>query len=131
MVLVMVSFEDQVQAFDIRGILITSILTAMSILVAWLWKDALADTVTRLLPTQHEFLSPYITATVGTVFVVTFAYVLLKGQQLRLQHLYTFREKVKIRAHKSERIRKIREMTKSKKMRFKYKYTPKRTSNFF
>ena len=127
----MATFEDQVQSFDIRGILITSILTGMSILVAWLWKDALADTVNMFLPAYTGAFSSYITATIGTIVVVIFAYLMLKSQKINRKHIITFRERMRISAQRSEKLKRIKEIAKNKKARFKYKYRPKKRTYFF
>ena len=117
----MASFEDQVKQMDIRGIIITSNITALGILLALMWKDVLLETVSELVPASG-LTSLYITTIVATVFVVSFAYILLKSQEINRKHIYTFREKMKTSTYKSEMLKELRKRARlSSHPRYKYR----------
>jgi hypothetical protein len=118
----MEEFEDQVKKLNIRGIIVTSNLAALSLLIGLLWKDAITDTLAKLLPHSQGLLSLYVTAAVGTVAVVIIAYIMLKAQEINKKHIMSFGEKVKITVHKPGIARRIRDMIELRGL-FKYSYS--------
>lgn len=126
----MSSFEEQVKKMDLRGIIITSNLTAFSIVVALLWKDTLSTTFAKILPHTEGLTSLYLTSIIGTFFIVVIAYMLLKTQEINKKHIYTFRDGIKTRAYRSERFKEIKAMVIQNK-KFKYKYRPRKSNYFF
>ena len=109
---------------DIRGILITSNITAFGILLALMWKDVLTETLKQILPSSSGLMSLYMTSIIGTVFVVILAYALLKSKEINRKQLYSFRERIKIRSYKPGVIRKLKKKI-VHSSNFKYKYRPK------
>lgn len=121
----MADFEEHVKKFDVRGAIITSILTALSFSVALLWKDAITETLLRLLPHGKGVLSLFITAIVGTLFVVVLGYMLLKAQNIKKENIYSFKETLKTRKYHPGKLKEIKETIKLKRG-FKYSYRARR-----
>ena len=125
----MSNFEDHAKRLDIRGLVITSNITALSIVLALLWKDAITEMLTGLLPHGTGLLSLFSTALAGTAVVATIVYIMLRIQEINRKKIYSFKERVKIRSYKPGMLRKIREFRISNG--FKYKYKPRKPTFSF
>ncbi len=104
----MTSLEESAKKLDFRGMMLTSIVTALSFVVGLFWRDAISDTINQIVPGGEGLFYKYLTAIIVTVIVVVIAYVLIKSQDIGQ----------KIRKDlESEVNKKIQEMIKSKAYR--------------
>ena len=76
----MSNFEENVEKLNIRGIILSSVMTAFGLVVALAWKDTINATVTYLMPDNDDgtLKGMYITAIAVTVLVVLLATLVLK-----------------------------------------------------
>ncbi len=76
----MSDFRENVEKLNIRGIVMSSVMTALGLVVALSWKDAINGLVARILPNTDggSLLSLFITAGAVTVLVVVLASVALR-----------------------------------------------------
>ena len=126
----MSGFEDHAKRVDIRNIIITSNITAFGILLAFLWKDVLAELFTVLLPQGKGLFSLFLTATAGTIIIALAAFLLLNTQKINRKTIYSFHESVKIRSYKPGKFKKIKEALRFSN-RFRYSYKPTKRFYFF
>ena len=87
----MVSFEEQAKKLDFRGLVIGSIITSLAFVVGLFWRDAIVDTINQFIPEGEGLVYKYITAIIATITVVILAYILLKSQQFKLEHIKAIR----------------------------------------
>tara|TARA_Y100001960_G_C14087906_1_gene546852 strand:- start:45 stop:359 length:315 start_codon:yes stop_codon:yes gene_type:complete len=73
-------FEENVQKLNIRGIILSSVMTAFGLVVALSWKDTINATVDHLMPDNDDgtLKGMYISAIAVTVLVVLLATFVLK-----------------------------------------------------
>ena len=76
----MSNFEENVEKLNIRGIILSSVMTAFGLVVALAWKDTIYATVTYLMPDNDDgtLKGMYITAVAVTVLVMGLAILVLK-----------------------------------------------------
>tara|TARA_B110000438_G_scaffold278342_1_gene301799 strand:- start:49 stop:357 length:309 start_codon:yes stop_codon:yes gene_type:complete len=76
----MSDFKENIEKLNIRGIVMSSVMTAFGLVVALSWKDAINGLVTRILPSGNtdSLLSLFITAAAVTLLVVVLASVALR-----------------------------------------------------
>ena len=76
----MSNFEENVEKLNIRGIILSSVMTAFGLVVALAWKDTINATVTYLMPDNDDgtLKGMYITAVAVTVLVMGLAILVLK-----------------------------------------------------
>ncbi len=90
-----VEFEEQAKKLDLRGIIITSIITALSFVVALFWRDAISLTVNQFFPETHEIAPKYIVAVLFTLVAAVVSFGLLKSQEIRIHEFITFQVRAK------------------------------------
>ena len=73
-------FEENVEKLNIRGIILSSVMTAFGLVVALSWKDTINATVEHLMPDNDDgtLKGMYITAVSVTVLVMGLAILVLK-----------------------------------------------------
>lgn len=130
-------FEEQAKKLDFRGIIITSIITALSFVVALFWRDAISLTVNQFFPETHEMASKYMVAMVFTIIAAVASFILLKSQEIRIHELVTLQIKTKEKEREKnkdstnselqEEIKKLLSKV-SKYQSFKYHYKPGKRS---
>ena len=76
----MSDFKENVEKLNVRGIVMTSIMTAFGLVVALSWKDTINALVARIIPSgdANSLLSLFITASAVTLLVVVLASVVLR-----------------------------------------------------
>ena len=76
----MSNFEENVEKLNIRGIILSSVMTAFGLVVALAWKDTINATVTYLMPDNDDgtLKGMYITAVAVTGLVMGLAILVLK-----------------------------------------------------
>ena len=76
----MSNLEENVEKLNIRGIILSSVMTAFGLVVALAWKDTINATVTYLMPDNDDgtLKGMYITAVAVTVLVMGLAILVLK-----------------------------------------------------
>jgi hypothetical protein len=81
---VMASFEEQAANLQLKGLVITMILSALGFLVALQWRDAISATIDLLIPAGEGLIYTYMATGMVTVIAVIMAFVLIKLQQANL-----------------------------------------------
>ena len=76
----MSNFEENVEKLNIRGIILSSVMTAFGLVVALAWKDTINATVTYVMPDNDDgtLKGMYITAVAVTALVMGLAVLVLK-----------------------------------------------------
>ena len=80
----MANFEEHAAKLDIKGIVVTMILSAFGFLVALQWRDAIKITIDTFLPAGEGLLYTYFAAIIVTVIAVIVTFVLIKVQQMNI-----------------------------------------------
>jgi hypothetical protein len=80
----MANFEEQAEKMDIKGIVVTMILSAFGFLVALQWRDAIKLTIDTFLPAGEGLAYTYFAAIIVTVIAVVVTFVLIKVQQINI-----------------------------------------------
>lgn len=78
----MPTFEEHAKKADIKGLMITAIMTALAFTAAFFWNDAVKSAIESFIPTGDKISAKFIAAIIVTVIVVVVAYVLFKTQEL-------------------------------------------------
>jgi len=128
-------FEEQAKKLDFHGIIITSIITALSFVVALFWRDAISLTVSQIFPETHEITSKYVVAMIFTFIAAGASFILLKSQEIKIHKLVTLQVKTKEKEKEKnkesmnqelqEEIKKLLSKV-SKYQSFKYNYKPEK-----
>ena len=72
------AFEEHAASLDIKGIVITMILSALGFLVALQWRDAIKSTIDILVPAGEGLTYTYTATILVTVIAVIATFVLIK-----------------------------------------------------
>jgi len=78
------ALQDAAKKLDFEGLVITSIITALSFTVGLFWRDAITATINEVIPASEGLLWKYIIAIGVTVLVVVVAYLLLRWQEIQI-----------------------------------------------
>ena len=76
----MSDFSENVDKLNVRGIIISSVMTAFGLVVALSWKDAIKALVVRIIPSgsANSLLGQFLTAAAVTLLVVVLATTVLR-----------------------------------------------------
>ena len=76
----MSDFKENVEKLNVRGIVLSSVMTAFGLVVALVWKDTIIATVDYLLPNTDDgtLQGMYISATAVTLLVIVLAKFAIK-----------------------------------------------------
>ena len=83
----MPSVKETAKFLDFRGLIITSIITALTFVIGLFWRDAIMDTINQFIPLGQGLIYKYIAAIAVTAIVVVVAYTLMKMQNLKINKL--------------------------------------------
>ena len=78
------ALQDAAKKLDFEGLVITSIITALSFTVGLFWRDAIIATINEVIPASEGLLWKYIIAIGVTILVVVVAYLLLRWQEIQI-----------------------------------------------
>ncbi|MBI4019311.1 MAG: hypothetical protein HY364_03570 [Candidatus Aenigmarchaeota archaeon] len=81
----MAIFEEYAQKLDFRGLMITSVITALGITVGLFWQDAISQTINQLLPQEEGLFYKYVAAVAVTILLGVIAYALMKWQESQIK----------------------------------------------
>jgi len=76
---------------SIRTLLVSSIISAMALVVGLFWNDAIKSTIDQIVPRGDSLFYKYLAAVIVSIIVVTFIYIIMHGQRLaekRMENLY-------------------------------------------
>jgi hypothetical protein len=74
----MVNIEKDAEEFDVKGIVITMILSAVGFLTALTWRDAIKITIEEFIPAGDGLAYSYYAAGLVTLFAIVTTYILIK-----------------------------------------------------
>jgi hypothetical protein len=74
----MVNIEKQAEQFNVKGIVITMILSAVGFLTALTWRDAIKITIDEFVPAGEGLTYTYYSAILVTLFAIMITYILIK-----------------------------------------------------
>ncbi len=80
----MASFEEHAANMQLKGLVITMILSALGFLVALQWRDAISATIDVLIPAGEGLTYTYMATGLVTIIAVVMAFVLIRIQQANL-----------------------------------------------
>jgi len=110
----MAAFEEHAARMDIKGIVITMVLSALGFLVALQWRDAIKGTIDLFIPAGEGLIYTYTAAIMVTLIAVVVTFVLIRVQSMDIiPDKYEERVKEKARLAKERAKRKVK--IKSKK----------------
>jgi short subunit fatty acids transporter len=89
----MATLEEHAKSLDFRGLMITSIITALSFTVGLFWRDAITATIDEIIPDQNSIFFKFVVAVLITIFVGVIAYFLMKSQEIRIEQLIEIAKK--------------------------------------
>jgi VanZ family protein len=79
----------------IKSIIKTSIVTALTIATAFIWKDVIIETIELFLPPREELFYKFIAAVLSTVLVIITIYAVLKTESKAEVVIKRFKHKKK------------------------------------
>lgn len=91
----MADIEEQLKKADFRGIVISSIIAAFSIVAGLSWRDAIDGTIKLFIPKGEGLVFEYLSALIVTVFLLAVGYSLLKLQDVRIEKLARIARSIK------------------------------------
>ncbi|MEM5798565.1 MAG: DUF5654 family protein [Candidatus Aenigmatarchaeota archaeon] len=77
----MAEIEKEIEKLNIRGIILSAIITAFSFVIGLAWRDAIMATIEQIKPTGSGLFYTYVYAIMVTIFVVLMAFILIKLNQ--------------------------------------------------
>jgi uncharacterized protein YacL len=85
----MSDFKEHIEKLNIRGIIMSSVMTAFGLVVALSWKDAINELVSSIIPNSgnNSLLGMFITALAVTILVSALATFALKFNKRLEQQL--------------------------------------------
>src|SRR3989338_742191 len=83
----MKSLEQYAEKLDFRGLVISSIITALSFVVGLFWKDAIQITIDLYFKPGEGLLYIYIAAIIITIAVAVIAFLLIRSQNITIKKL--------------------------------------------
>ena len=108
-------FEASAKNLDIRGLLISAIVTALAFVVGLFWNDAIKSTIELIIPSGGEKLYyKYVAAIIITITVAVVAYMLYRSQRIKVKDLARLVERERMLA--LQRFTKTREFLKLPKL---------------
>ncbi len=91
----MASLEEYAKRLDIRGLMIASIISALSFVVGLFWRDAERKTIDEIVPKGSGLFWSYVTAITVTVIVVVISFILVRLQELEFKKLFALQKSKK------------------------------------
>ena len=93
--------EDKVKKLsDIRALVMTSIVSALALVVGLFWNDAIKAAIEQIVPQGEGLFYKFLAAVIVTIVVVIVIYVLIHSQRLaekRLKELEAMRLKLRMK----------------------------------
>lgn len=83
----MSDLEESIKKMDFRAIVFAAIITGLSFVVGLFWKDAITETINAVIPEGQGLFYRYFAAMLATIFVVIFAFFLIRAQNVRIENL--------------------------------------------
>ena len=75
------AIEQEIEKLNIRGVILTSVLTAFGFVIALLWRDAVMKSIEYLKPQEESLLWIYFSALLVTIILTFAGYLLVKINQ--------------------------------------------------
>ena len=93
--------EEAAKKLDIRGLFISSIVTALAFVVGLFWNDAIRSSIEQVIPTTGEkIFYKFVAAITVTMIVVVVSYLLYRSQQIKAHDVTNLIEKERVLARK-------------------------------
>ena len=93
--------EEKVKKLsDIRALVMTSIVSALALVVGLFWNDAIKAAIEQIVPQGEGLFYKFLAAVIVTIVVVIVIYILMHSQRIaekRLKELEAMRMKLKMR----------------------------------
>ena len=106
------SFEEHAENLDLKGLVITMVLSALGFLVALQWRDAIKATIDAFVPVGEGLTYTYTATIAVTIVAVVITYILIK---LKSADLFPDRYENRVR----DKARRAKERAKAKARRNK------------
>ncbi|MBI5060690.1 MAG: hypothetical protein HZB67_00070 [Candidatus Aenigmarchaeota archaeon] len=82
----MASLEEYARKKDVRGIVVTAIMTSFAFVMAFFWNDAIKSAIEDIVPTGDKLTYKFTTALMVTVIVIFAAWLVIKTQEISKKH---------------------------------------------
>ncbi|HLC77231.1 MAG TPA: DUF5654 family protein [archaeon] len=93
--------EDKIKKMsDIRTLVMTSIISALALVVGLFWNEAIKAAIEQIVPQGEGLFYKFLAALIVTIVVVIVIYVIIHSQRLaekRLKELESMRLKLKVK----------------------------------
>lgn len=89
--------EKAKQLTDVKTIFLTSILTALALVVGLFWNDAIKTAIEQVIPKGESLFYKFLAAIIVTVIVVIISYIFVRGHRLaekQLKEIVKMKEKI-------------------------------------
>lgn len=97
MVNIMTDIEEKAkQLTDVKTIFLSSILTALALVVGLFWNDAIRAAIEQVVPKGESLIYKFLAAIIVTIIVVIISYILVRGHKIaekRLRELIEIKKK--------------------------------------
>ncbi len=77
------------QLMDLRTLMLTSITSALALVVGLFWNDAIKSAIEKLVPQSQDVAAKFASAVIVTIIVVAVVYLLFHSQRIAEQQLKT------------------------------------------
>ena len=74
--------EKTRELMDIRTLMLTSITSALALVVGLFWNDAIKSAIEKLVPQGQDVIAKFISAILVTIIVVIVVYLLFRAQRI-------------------------------------------------
>jgi len=85
-VIFMAGLEEYAKRMDVRGMMLTAVITALALVVGLFWNDAIRSAIETIVPPSDTLSYKFIAAMMVTVIVVFIAWLLVKTNEISKKH---------------------------------------------
>lgn len=93
--------EKAKQLMDLRTLMLTSITSALALVVGLFWNDAIKSAIEKLVPQGGDVAAKFASAIIVTIIVVVVVYLLFRAQRIaagQLREMAELKDKLRRRA---------------------------------
>ena len=99
----MSEYEEKVQKLtDIRTLVLTSIVSALALVVGLFWNDAIRAAIEQIVPAGEGLSYKFLAAIIVTIVVMIIIYILIHSQRIAQKSLEDLKNKKKKNTQKIE-----------------------------
>ena len=112
----MATFEEHAKKRDVKGMMLTAIITALSFVVGLFWNDAIRAGIEQIIPLQQRVSAKFLAAIFVTLLVIVVGYLIIRtteigetaGKELQRRRIEFLEKKVREEQAKKAKSRRRR-----------------------